>query len=95
MKHGVIRKADVSLWFDSLKGKGRIYGPKKRENAFVFRPVNKFEEMSLVHIPTILPPKKLLLRFTVRPFGTAPATARANGRSIVHRAGPRLISRSR
>ena len=80
MKHGIISKTDLSRWFDSLKSKGRIYGPTRKEGAFVYRLVSEFAEMSLLHVPTILPPKKylfpqreLLFRFTTRPFTTTPA----------------------
>lgn len=80
MKYGVIHKDDLSRWFDSLKDKGRIYGPKKKENAFIFRPIREFEEMSLLYIPTILPPKKyyfpqkeFLFKFKTDPFKTGKA----------------------
>jgi sulfhydrogenase subunit beta (sulfur reductase) len=80
MKHGVIRKADMGRWFDSLKGRGRIYGPKRKENAFVFAPVGEFAEMTLEYIPTILPPKKYyfpqketLFRFKTHPYRTEEA----------------------
>jgi len=80
MKYGIISKTDLSRWFDSLKGRGKIYGPKRKENAFVFRPVNEFAEMSLIYIPTILPPKKyyfpqkeFLFKFKIKPFKTSKA----------------------
>lgn len=80
MQYCIMSKSDVSRWFDSLKGKGKIYGPKRKENAFVFRPVKEFDEMSLEYIPTILPPKKYyfpqkekLFRFKIKPFKTSKA----------------------
>ena len=80
MKYGIIKKSDLKVWFDSLKQKGKIYGPKRKENSFVFRPVKEFDEMSLVYIPTILPPKKyyfpqkeFLFKFKIDPFKTAKA----------------------
>jgi len=80
MKYAMIKKDDLSRWFDSLKDKGKIYGPKKKQNDFVFAPIKEFEEMSLEYIPTILPPKKYffpakeqLLDFQVSPFKTKKA----------------------
>lgn len=80
MKYASIQKSDMKRWFDTLKDKGRIYGPKKKQNAYVFRPIKEFEEMSLLYIPTILPPKKyffpqkeFLFKFRINPFGTAKA----------------------
>ncbi|MFA5039391.1 MAG: 4Fe-4S dicluster domain-containing protein [Candidatus Omnitrophota bacterium] len=80
MKQAIIAKKDMPRWFDSLKKHGKIFGPKKKETQFVFSPVEEFEEMSLVYIPTILPPKKYyfpqkepLLKFRVEPFGTEKA----------------------
>ena len=80
MKYAVISKSDMGRWFDSLKDKGKIYGPKKKESAYVFRPIKDFEEMSLVYIPTILPPKKyyfpqkeFLFKFKMNPFATGKA----------------------
>jgi sulfhydrogenase subunit beta (sulfur reductase) len=80
MKYANIDKNDLSRWFDSLKEKGKIYGPKKKEKAFVFGPIKEFEEMSLTYIPTILPPKKYyfpkkesLFKFKIRPFATGKA----------------------
>ena len=80
MKYAIIRKTDLKRWFDSLKPKAKIYGPRKKENAFVFGPVQEFGEMSLVYIPTILPPKKYyfpqkesLFKFKINPFGTGKA----------------------
>lgn len=80
MQYAVINKGDLGRWFDSLKEKGKIYGPKKKENSFVFRPVKEFEEMSLEYIPTILPPKKyyfpqkeFLFKFKINPFKTGKA----------------------
>lgn len=80
MKYAIIKKSDAGRWFDSLKDKGRIYGPKRKESAFVFGPVSEFEEMSLEYIPTILPPKKYyfpqkekLLKFKIEPFKTEKA----------------------
>lgn len=80
MKYALIKKTDLSRWFDSLKASGKIYGPKKKDGAFVFRPVKEFEEMSLEYIPTILPPKKyyfpqkeLLFKFKIEPFKTSKA----------------------
>ena len=80
MKYAVISYGDLGRWFDSLKDKGKVYGPKKKESAYVFRPVREFEEMSLKYIPTILPPKKyyfpqkeFLLKFKIDPFSTGKA----------------------
>jgi sulfhydrogenase subunit beta (sulfur reductase) len=80
MQYAVIKKSDLSRWFDSMKEKGKIYGPKKKENSFVFRPIKEFEEMSLEYIPTILPPKKyyfpqkeFLFKFKINPFKTGKA----------------------
>jgi len=80
MKYAMIQKGDLSRWFDSLKDKGKIYGPKKKEDAFVFAPIEEFEEMALEYIPTILPPKKyffpakeLLFDFKVQPLKTSKA----------------------
>ncbi len=80
MKYATIKKSDMGRWFDSLKDKGRIYGPKRKESAFVFRPVKEFKEVALEYIPTILPPKKYffpqkekLLRFKIEPFKTEKA----------------------
>lgn len=80
MKYAILKKSDAGRWFDSLKDKGKIYGPKPKESAFVFRPIHEFEEMSLEYIPTILPPKKYyfpqkenLLKFKIEPFKTEKA----------------------
>lgn len=77
MKQAVIAKKDLPRWFDSLKKHGNICGPKKKETQFVFAPVEEFEEMSLVYVPTILPPKKYyfpqkegLLKFHIEPYRT-------------------------
>jgi sulfhydrogenase subunit beta (sulfur reductase) len=77
MKYAIIAKKDMPRWFDSLKRHGKIFGPKKKEHQYVFRPVNEFEEMSLVYSPTILPPKKYyfpqkeaLLKFSIDPYKT-------------------------
>lgn len=75
MKHAVIKKGEMGRWFDALKGKGKVFGPKKKKGAFVFGPIAEFEEMALFYIPTILPPKKYyfpskekLLHFSIDPF---------------------------
>ncbi len=80
MKYAVIDKKDLSRWFDSLKAKGKIYGPRKKENAFVFAEIGEFEDMALLYIPTILPPKKYyfpphepLLKFKRDPYQTGRA----------------------
>jgi sulfhydrogenase subunit beta (sulfur reductase) len=77
MKYAIIPKTDMPRWFDSLKRHGKIFGPKKKEHQYVFRPVDEFEELSLVYIPTILPPKKYyfpqkeaLLKFSIEPYKT-------------------------
>lgn len=77
MKYAIIAKTEMPRWFDSLKRHGKIFGPKKKEHQYVFRPINEFEEMSLVYIPTILPPKKYyfpqreaLLKFSIDPYKT-------------------------
>jgi sulfhydrogenase subunit beta (sulfur reductase) len=81
MKHGIILKSDMDQWFDSLKKRGKVYGPKKKESAFVFGLVHAFKEMSLSYIPTILPPKKYylppkesLFKFKIKPYEAAKAT---------------------
>jgi len=58
MKYAIINKKDLNKWVEHLMKKARLYGPKKKENLFVFRPVKDPEEISLTYIPTILPPKK-------------------------------------
>jgi sulfhydrogenase subunit beta (sulfur reductase) len=80
MKYGVIAKADMGRWFDSLRGLGRICAPVRKESAYVYRDVASYAEVSLLHVPTLLPPKKyflpqreLLFRFRTRPFATEPA----------------------
>ncbi|MFH0940981.1 MAG: 4Fe-4S dicluster domain-containing protein [Candidatus Omnitrophota bacterium] len=80
MKYAVISKSELGRWFDSLKNRGKIYGPKKKESSYVFRPIKDFEEMSLKYIPTILPPKKyyfpqkeFLFKFKINPFSTGKA----------------------
>ncbi|MFB3919662.1 MAG: 4Fe-4S dicluster domain-containing protein [Candidatus Velamenicoccus archaeovorus] len=77
MKYAIIAKKDMPRWFDSLKRHGKIFGPRKKEHQYVFRPIDEFEEMSLVYIPTILPPKKYyfpqkeaLLKFSIDPYKT-------------------------
>ena len=78
MKYAVIDKKDMERWFNFLKARSKVYGPKKKENAFVFSQIEEFGEMSLLYKPTILPPKKYyfpqkeaLLDFKVKAGTTA------------------------
>lgn len=80
MKYAVIKKDDLNKWLEHLKNKAKLYAPKKKENAFVFRPVKDVNDICLEYIPTILPPKKYyfpqkekLLKFKVNPFKTSRA----------------------
>ncbi len=80
MKYAVLKKEDLNKWLLHLQKKAKLYGPKRKENLFVFRPVKDVEEISLDYIPTILPPKKYyfpqkekLFKFTINPFKTAKA----------------------
>ena len=80
MKYAVIKKEDLNKWLEYLKKKARLYAPKKKENQFIFRPIEDIREITLKYIPTILPPKKYyypqkekLFRFKIKPFGTSKA----------------------
>lgn len=75
MKYAVLKKDDLNKWLEHLKKKAKLYAPKKKENLFVFRPVKDVNEISLLYIPTILPPKKYyfpqkekLVKFSAKPF---------------------------
>ena len=57
MKYAVIKKEDLNKWLEHLKKKARLYAPKKKENQFIFRPIEDIREITLKYIPTILPPK--------------------------------------
>jgi len=80
VKHAVIKKEDLNKWLEHLKKRARLYAPKKKENHFIFRPIEDIREITLKYIPTILPPKKYyypqkekLFRFHIKPFETAKA----------------------
>jgi sulfhydrogenase subunit beta (sulfur reductase) len=80
VKYACIRKDELNKWLEHLKKKARVYVPKKKENQFIFRPLQDVGEVCLKYIPTILPPKKYyfpqrekLLKFSIEPFKTAKA----------------------
>ncbi len=75
MYYCIINKDKMGQWISALAAKRNVYGPKKKENSFVFSQVNSYEEMTLLYRPTILPPKKYyfpqkesLLNFKNKPF---------------------------
>lgn len=79
-RYARISKSNIGKWLVSLKGRGKLYGPKKKEGSYVFRPIGDMKDLCLDYTPTILPPKKYyfpqmerLLKFRRRPFGTARA----------------------
>lgn len=83
MRYAKVMKKDLHKWAESLKKHGKLYGPRKKENKFVFRPIDNVEDMTLDYIPTILPPKKYyfpqkedLLNFQIKPFKTGKAIAK-------------------
>ena len=80
MKYAIIAKADMGRWFGFLKSQGKVYGPVKKEGSFVFSPIEDCKDLTLLYIPTILPPKKyyfpqkeFLLKFKINPFKTGKA----------------------
>jgi sulfhydrogenase subunit beta (sulfur reductase) len=82
VKYAVIEKRNIPSWVEFLKTKSRVYAPARKENLFVFAPVDNPADISLEYVPTVLPPKKYyfppeedLLKFTVTPFKTAKAIA--------------------
>lgn len=79
-RYAKISKKDFHKWVGSLEAHGKLYGPKSKENHFVFRPIKDVSELTLDYFPTILPPKKYyfpqkekLLKFNIKPFKTAKA----------------------
>ena len=58
MEQLVIKKSDMEKWFEALKTKASVMGPKPKGSSFVFGPVGSLDEMSLTYLPTIIPPKK-------------------------------------
>jgi sulfhydrogenase subunit beta (sulfur reductase) len=80
VKYASLKKDDLGKWLEHLKKNSRLYAPRKKERAFIFRPVKDVKDIALNYIPTILPPKKYyfpqkekLLKFSIKPFKTARA----------------------
>ncbi len=58
MRYVYLNKKDLGEFVDHLKKKYKVVAPVVKENQFVFAEVENADEISLEHIPTILPPKK-------------------------------------
>jgi len=68
----IIDKEHLSDLFSGLAAEYEVIGPVAKENAFVFAPVERFDEVRLDYDTTLLPPKKwflppaeTLMRFSV------------------------------
>jgi len=61
MRYLYLEKKDMPEFVAYLKKNHRVAAPVKKENQFVFAPIEEASEMSLEYIPTILPPKKYFL----------------------------------
>ncbi|MFH1258302.1 MAG: 4Fe-4S dicluster domain-containing protein [Elusimicrobiota bacterium] len=79
-RYAKIDKRDFPKWVESLGEHGKIYGPQKKEEKYVFRPLKDISTIELEYIPTILPPKKyyfpqkeFLIAFSRKPFKTGKA----------------------
>ena len=79
MKYTILKKANLSDWLSHLKSKAKLYGPKRKENLFVFGPLKDAQDLCLDYIPTIIPVKKYyypqkekLFKFSSQPFKTTP-----------------------
>lgn len=58
MRFVYLAKNDLGKLIKRLRSNWRVVAPIKKENQFVFAPVEEVDEISLDYIPTILPPKK-------------------------------------
>jgi len=81
MRYVELNKKDIYKFIDHLKKKHRVVAPIKKENQFVFSPIESAREVCLDYMPTILPPKKYFFpqheklgTFTVKEASTLEAT---------------------
>jgi len=58
VRYFYMEKKNLPQFVEAVKKRRRLIAPVKKENQFVFAPVENFADISLDYKPTILPPKK-------------------------------------
>ncbi|MFH1644947.1 MAG: 4Fe-4S dicluster domain-containing protein [Candidatus Omnitrophota bacterium] len=61
MKYVYLEKKDMPEFIEHLQKGHKVMAPVKKENQFVFAPIDNVDDVCLEYLPTILPPKKYFL----------------------------------
>lgn len=61
MKSLYLQKEDLPKFVDYIRKSHKVVAPVKKENQYVFAPIEDTSEICLDYLPTILPPKKYFL----------------------------------
>lgn len=61
MRYVYLEKSNLGKFISILQKSYKVVGPAKKENQFVFAEIENADALSLIYIPTILPPKKYFL----------------------------------